>query len=70
MAVHAGDPGRGGGCGPGRPGLREGMHVPVQPRGVVGHLDAYVPRVDLRLALESRLDDGLDALRAGAAGGW
>src|SRR5579875_1364330 len=65
VAVHTGDPGRGGGCGAGRPGLREGMHVPVQPRGVVGHVDPDVPGVDLRLALESLLDDGLDALRAG-----
>jgi hypothetical protein len=40
-------------------------HVPVELRGVVGHLDLDVPRVNLGLAPERLLDRRLDGLRAG-----
>src|ERR1700689_437299 len=65
MAVHPGDSRRRRGRGCRRVGLLQRMHVTVELGRVVGYLNLDVARVDLRLALEGFLDQGLDALRAG-----
>jgi hypothetical protein len=44
--------------------LLNGVHVSPQPRGVVGHIDLDVARIDLRPPLEGFLDLRLNALRA------
>src|ERR1700760_1227156 len=64
MALHRGDPGRRGCSRLGRARLVQRVHVPIELRRVVGYLDLDVAGIDLRLALEGVLDNGLDLLRA------